>query len=234
MIPSLMIASVTADMSRVRSTLRASPDIKSGKLESVVTIVKPPNNITLTYNKMLQEQRGRSEYIALVHDDVWLPFLWDQKVTDQIALVTAMDPDWACLGVAGTWYDRKKDRKWFEGHMLDRGRPYRGSHKLPVQVETLDEVCLIIRNDGETRFCDHLASYHLYGAEYCLRMRRVERWSYVIDAYLEHRSENKQEIPQAEFWLNLGILCERYYDMLPIVTNCMSLLANERGIEVRR
>ena len=239
----LMIASVTADEARADKILRTSPDYVSGRLKGVLAVVQPPNNITLAYNAILHEQRGQSEYIALVHDDVWLPEGWADEVIGQIALVEAMDPERACLGVAGVWYARKNDAKYFEGRMLDCGAPYPGTHSCPCRVDTLDEVCLIVRNDGETRLCERLTGHHLYGAEYCLRMARVEKWSYAIDAYLEHRkvldeteqdNEVKRRVHDPQFYFNAGILLERYWDMLPIITNCMSLRTTVRGVEMLR
>lgn len=229
----LMVATVSVDVKKFDRILRASPDIESKRLELLAYWAEAPNSVAKDLNYLLERSCAQSRYIALVHDDVYLPQGWADRVMKQIALVEAKDPDWGVLGVAGARWDKALGKKFYEGDLMDRKYPYYTSHSpLPCEVDTLDEVCLILRNDGETRLNERYPSYHLYGAELCLRLARAGHRNYAIDAYLEHRGTNDRDHVPSEFYFNAGLLWMEYGErMQPIATNCMTL-RKENGIVV--
>lgn len=229
-----MIATVTVDESKVQNILKTSPDLVSGRIEGVVHVATPPNSVALDFNTILKEVRGQSEYIALVHDDVWLPEGWADEVMDQIAMVEARDYEWGVLGVAGAKWDKELGQKIYEGNLKDRMyAKFPGESALPCLVDTLDEVCLIVRNDGKTRLNNHYTGHDLYGAELCLRLNRVGCWSYAIDAYLNHRGSNTKDDIANTFYFNGGLLWMEYGDqMQPIATTCCTLRRLESGLVV--
>lgn len=241
MIPPLMIATVMVNGTG-KPEILTSPDIVAGRLPCKPCIVEPPNNLTMTLNPLLKELRGQSEYIAIVHDDVWLPESWGYEVLGQIAIVQDMDPEWAACGVAGAWWGKVggigEAKKHLEGHVADNERDFPGEHKLPHYVDTLDEVCLIVRNDGETRFEKSFFGHHLWAVEYCLRCLQVGSFSYAIDAHLEHRKpfgtvDNEfRTIYDPHFYNNLGAITNRYFDMLPIATTCVTLQWTDNGMRM--
>lgn len=234
-----MIATVMVNGSGKPEVLK-SPDIVAGRLPCKPCIVEPPNNLTMTLNPLLKELRGQSEYIAIVHDDVWLPEGWGDEVLEQIAKVDMNNELWAACGVAGVWPNDTVEGKTYEGHLQDADRDYPIENPLPTYVQTLDEVCLIIRNDGETQFAKELMGHHLWAVEYCLRCAQVGRYSYAIDAYLEHRkpiiTEDEQErvVKDLYYYIDTGVILNRYFDMLPIATTCMTLSWTEDGVEMTR
>lgn len=239
MIPPLMVATVMVNGTG-KPEILTSPDIVAGCLPCKPCIVEPPNNLTMTLNPLLRELRGQSEYIAIVHADVWLPEGWGLKVLEQIAKVEAVDPEWAALGVAGVWPNDTLEGKTYEGHLQDADRDYPIESPLPMLVQTLDEVCLIVRNDGETQFAKELIGHHLWAVEYCLRCAWVGKHSYAIDAYLEHRKvlivEDDQErlVKDVNYYIDTGVILNRYFDMLPIATTCMTLKWTKKGVEMTR
>ena len=220
----LMVATVSVDTSLAETILSTSPDLISKRIEGCAWVAMVGNSAAKDFNALLKDLRGQSEYIALVHDDVWLPEGWADEVLEQIAVVESRDCEWGVLGVAGARWDAQLGQKIYEGNLKDRIYPYTGESALPCRVDTLDEVCLIFRNDGETRLNDQYTSHHLYGAELCLRLGRAGAWSWAIDASLEHRGTNsRDDVKDREFYFNAGQLWREYGDQGPIATNCTTI-----------
>ncbi len=224
----LMVATVSVDTSLAETILSTSPDLLSKRIRGTVNVSEAGNSVARDFNTMLKDLRGQSEYIALVHDDVWLPEGWADEVLEQIAVVESRDCEWGVLGVAGARWEPllgQDGQKVYEGNLKDRTYPYTGESALPCRVDTLDEVCLIVRNDGETRLNDQYTSHHLYGAELCLRLGRAGAWSWAIDASLEHRGTNsRDDVKDREFYFNAGQLWREYGDQWgPIATNCTTI-----------
>ncbi|RLB16181.1 MAG: hypothetical protein DRG82_09830 [Deltaproteobacteria bacterium] len=127
-------------------------------------------------------QRSTGTFLVLCHQDVVFPLDWVIRLLQNIKQVEKLDPDWGVIGLAGCCHDGSRS-----GHVLDpHGEFYHPP--LPHKVQTLDELCLIIRKESGLHFDEHLDHFHLYGADLCLTAIARGMPCFAIDCALEHNS----------------------------------------------
>jgi len=168
-------------------------------------------NIPQAYNDAIS--KCDQEYICFLHQDVFLLYDWLFKYFDQKRVL----PDgWGVLGVAGVAL--RNNEKLYLGHVRDRGCEWGTRKGLPAEVDTLDELLLIIKNDGTLRF-DEGTKNHFYGADICMQAKLQCKKCYAIDAYCHHNSIHGGEL-LPDFWESFEYMKNKYKDMLPIGTTC--------------
>lgn len=142
--------------------------------------LKNEKNVLTLLNEAIRQSNGH--FLILCQQDVCFPAGWLQKVKEQMALVEKMSPHWGVLGLYGI------DLNFCPvGHIIDRGkRLYQGT--IPCAVQSLDEVCLILKKDSGLILNEQLNSHHLYGTELCLQAYQKGLRCFVIDAPVEHIS----------------------------------------------
>jgi len=125
------------------------------------------------------------DLFVFVHQDVIFPSGWFASLAEQIKQVERIDKEWGVLGIMGV-----RKNGWYAGHILDpHTRCKKG--RLPSQVVTLDEVCLIIRKSSGLSFDEGTGGYHFYGADLCLQAQKRGMKCYAIDASMSHLSGGK-------------------------------------------
>ena len=178
---------------------------------SLYIIQRKYKNIPKAYNDAIS--KCDQEYICFLHQDVFLPGGWLYKVRKQIKKI----PDgWGVLGVAGVAL--RDNEKLFLGNIRDRGCQWGTNLGLPAEVDTLDELLLIIKNDGTLKF-DEGTKNHFYGADICTQAKLQGKKCYAIDAYCHHNSTHGGELPP-DFWKSFEYMKNKYKDILPIGTTC--------------
>lgn len=95
------------------------------------------------------------------------------------------------------------------------GQPIDGG----VEVETLDEVLLVVRKSSGLRFDQGLGGFHMYGADICLEARRRARKCYAIAAFCVHNTNQYGMLPW-QFWKGYLQLRRKWKAQLPIRTSC--------------
>jgi hypothetical protein len=110
-------------------------------------------------------------------------------------------------------------QKVLVGHLLDQGKELTSPDDLPAQVDTLDELMLIIRNDGKLLFDERIPSAHFYGADICLQASSQGLGSFVINAYCHHNSTNSNPYTP-EFRMAAKYMQEKWKRRLPFATTC--------------
>lgn len=175
---------------------------------------KQYDNIPRAYNDAIL--KCDQEYICLLHQDVYLPLGWIDNVKEQIK--NFHDQEWGVLGVAGVELRNNNTEKIYLGHVRDRGCEWGMSEGLPIEVDTLDELLLIIKNDGRLWF-DHDTKNHFYGADICMQAKLLNKKCYAIDAYCHHNSIHGGEL-NPDFWESCNYMKNKYKNMLPIGTTC--------------
>jgi hypothetical protein len=164
-------------------------------------------------------EKAAADLLVLVHQDVYLPGGWLEGLARAVAALSEQDPDWGVLGVwgvrpsgegAGFLYCGATRRVL--GHRFDGG----------VEVETLDEVLLIVRKSSGLRFDQQLRGFHMYGADICLEARRRGRKCYAIAAFCVHNTNQYGMLP-LQFWQGYLALRRKWKDQLPIQTTCIKI-----------
>jgi len=135
-------------------------------------------------------RQAKGEYIVFIHQDVQLDSAsWLERVERILDSI----PDLGIAGVAGMSEKGESDRERGRGCISDCGEIWQWSNpvQVPEEVQTLDECLLIVpklvfsRMQFDEKTFD---GWHAYGADYCLRVRRMGLKAYVIPAFVYHRS----------------------------------------------
>ncbi len=190
----------------LRDNLLRSPIVTRHEL-----IVKQNyRNVSAAYNRAMEQ--SESDYLIFVHQDVYLPDSFEDDLFN--ALIDLNDVDWGVLGVAGKLGDK------YLGHILDRGNPWGSPQGLPAEVQTLDELLLILKRDT-FHFDESLPNHHMFGADVCLQAREEGKKVLAIDAYCEHNSALRGHPAGIE--LGMEYMRKKWQHRLPIHTTCVTI-----------
>jgi SAM-dependent methyltransferase len=135
-------------------------------------------------------KQANGKYIMFVHQDVELDSaLWLEKVENLLDTIPAI----GIAGVAGMSEIGKTDKERGRGYISDCGQiwEYANPVEKPEKVQTLDECLLIVPRSvfNKLQFDSKtFDDWHCYGADYCLSVREMGLNSYVIPAFIYHRS----------------------------------------------
>jgi len=172
-------------------------------------VQKNYSNVPKAYN----EAEG-GDITVYVHHDVFLPDDFEDNLLSSIAEIEKKDKNWGVLGVAGV---ELKERRVIYGNIDDRGVQWGDPKELPHEVDTLDELILIVKN----KFVfDEKLGNHFYGADICLQAKELGMKSYAINAYLHHNSGLLRGERPDDFWEARDYMKEKYKHILPIATTC--------------
>lgn len=132
--------------------------------------------------------KAKGKYIMFIHQDVelgsdsWLEDV--EKILDSI-------PD---LGIAGVVGMSEKGSSVIErrrGHISSCGEIWGKAFEEIEQVQTLDELLMIVPKSlfGKLKFDEErFDGWHCYGVDYCLSAGQLGLKSYVLPAFVYHRS----------------------------------------------
>ena len=186
-------------------------NLMTSRIDGNLEFIMNSRSATEGMNKLLKKC-SKVDVVAIVHQDVILPFDWVGKTKQ---LLNDLPADW---GVAGIWGARLVDgRQDPIGRIADTrlsklspdGHVWKG--QMPCIIDSLDEVCLIFNMETEFRFEERLEGFDLYGTYACLRMREMGYEAYVIDNAVMHNTSRPMKwMPDEKFLSSWGWLKERF------------------------
>lgn len=157
---------------------------------------------------------AKGDFLAFVHQDVQLP-LDNPDWLGHAAQMMRRLPDLGVAGVIGmTGDNRSPVGQAFNS--ITQGVPPDVWHisNLPIDhptvVQTLDELLLIVPRDvfATLKFDENACpSWHLYGVDYALSVRRLNRRAYVLPLTLHHVSPGNVN---ADYYRTLKILLPKH------------------------
>lgn len=189
------VVTCVSDPDLLRQTLGSSlPEAHREPVE-LIAIDNAGNRYSAPQALNLGAARAGGEVLVFLHQDVRLPPAWFTRLAEQIRTVEESFGSWGVLGVFGV-------TSWGKmvGHINDPHGYRRWGH-LPCRVQSLDEVCLVVRRDDGLRFDEELGGFHFYGADLCLQAQQRGAGCYAIDACLEHLSGGRKDV---RFWEMAG------------------------------
>jgi len=193
----------------------ASPCLKSPH-DHEILVQKNFSSAALAYNDAIE--RAESDLIVFCHQDILLPEGWLRKLETVLDSLEKTDLHW---GVLGPYGKTKDGRGW--GHVYSSGRGVIGEPlPYPVEIQTLDEIVLILRKSSGLRFDDSLPHFHFYGTDICLRAERMGMKSYAISAFCIHNTSQILVLPD-EFYECARHIRRVWRNSLPIQTTCVRL-----------
>ena len=128
-------------------------------------------------------KNANGKYITFVHQDIELDSdLWLKEVEKFLDEIHN-------IGIAGVAGVSEKGEKI--GYISDCGNVWGEPFEKSKEVQTLDECLMIVPNSvfKKKQFDEKtFDNWHCYGADYCLVIRQMELKTYVIPAFVYHRS----------------------------------------------
>jgi hypothetical protein len=109
-----------------------------------------------------------AEVVIFAHHDVYLPRGWDRMLEARLAEVQAQDPDWALYGTFGVGLDAAHIGPVWSSSL---GQIVGRVPLAPVQVQSYDELLIILRRSSGLRFDAALAGWHFYGTDIVTQAR---------------------------------------------------------------
>jgi Glycosyltransferase like family len=210
-----------SDRSILGAHLLRSPCLKDGSPNELVAISSCPNAAD---GLDLCLRQANHEWAVCVHQDVFLPFGWDQLLAQQLHEAKRR---FGPIGVAGVYgvgeviasgdltQPLAAERV---GWVVDRGRLLRDGPELPALVATLDELLLVVRQESGLRF-DPALGFHLYGADICLQARE-QGFAVVALAAPCHHNSRSVGLPEA-FFASAEVFARKWSHRLPVATPCV-------------
>ena len=131
-------------------------------------------------------EQSDTDLVVFCHEDVEFPVEWISRVDKATHQLEAAGgpPSWGVLGPVG------RLGKQFAGFYGDAVTAVRYG-PLPGQVDTLDELCMIVRRDLDLRFDESLGGFHLYGADLAMQCTEHGLENYAIDAFVWHHTSSR-------------------------------------------
>ncbi len=145
------------------------------------------SSISRLYNDA--SKRARHDLRFHVHQDVFFPPDWEDRLFRALAELEARDPHWGVVGAAGRapatgdGSEPPNIGHWSDPHKYHKP-PKTG---LPAEVQILDELWLGFRASRGLEFDPGVPGFHCYGADLCMAARDRGLRSYVIDAPVVHK-----------------------------------------------
>ncbi len=208
------VISAVNDEQVLNSCLLQSPDLKSA---SEVILQSGFASAADAYNSGILKSSG--DIVAFIHQDVYLPEGWLYRVERAIEAIEAQDPAWGVLGVWGaTKNEGMAGYLHWTGMEGAAGQRFEGG----IEVETLDEVVLLIRRSSSLCFDESLRGFHMYGADICLEAGRRGMKSYAISAFCIHNTNGYKMLP-LDFWKAYLFIRKKWKPRLPVKTTCTQI-----------
>ncbi|MBP9184554.1 MAG: hypothetical protein KBF78_15565 [Fuscovulum sp.] len=126
------------------------------------------------YNRALDALDA--EVVVFAHHDVYLPRGWDRVLAARLEEVARVDPDWALFGSFGVGLDAAHIGPVWSSSL---GQIVGRVPTAPVQVQSYDELLIVLRRSSGLRFDETLGGWHFYGTDIVAeaRARGLRAWA---------------------------------------------------------
>lgn len=150
--------------------------------------------------------------VIFAHHDVYLPPGWDGLLAARLNEVAARDPDWALFGAFGVGLDASHvGPVWSSslGQIVGRIPP------APVEVQSYDELLIVLRRDSGLTWDERLAGWHLYGTDIVTqaRARGLRAWAGALPTV---HNDRYHEALGPDFSESYRYLQHKWRAMLPL------------------
>ncbi|MFZ0939718.1 MAG: glycosyltransferase [Candidatus Sulfotelmatobacter sp.] len=169
-----------------------------------------------------------NDLIVFCHQDMFFPSPWILQLQQSCKWLETQDPNWGVLGCSGITRERE-----MHGQVYSSGLGVLGQPSEPAEVQTLDEIVLILRKASDLRFDEGLPHFHFYGADICLRAAARGMKSYAISAFCVHNTYQNFNLPN-EFYECCEYIRKVWRKSLPIQTTCITISSSNIPVYLRR
>ena len=153
-------------------------------------------------------------YLVFAHQDVYLPREWFTWLEGAILDIEERDPTWALIGCWGIAKDfRHHGFVWSSGVKGLLGRPVIN----PIEVQSIDELLIVMRRSAGLRFDSRMPFWHLYGTDIVQTAIANGRSAWVANLPVVHNDSFKGNLDQ-NFALAYAGVRNKWRGSLPIRT----------------
>jgi hypothetical protein len=194
----------------LNANLARSPMIAEGVVP--LHLERGAKSAGLAYNHAIDNTT--SDLLVFAHHDVYLPRGWEKLLAGRIAELEQHDPNWALYSPFGVGLDHSHiGPVWSSSIGLIVGRvPTK-----PAEVQSFDEMVIILRRSSGLRFDETLPGWHMYGTDIVTQARAAGLHAYAgalptihNDRYHDHLREDYKECYQA--------MRHKWFERLPLRT----------------
>lgn len=199
----------------LQSNLLASPCLEP-KHSHQILVKEGFSSAAVAYNNGIDE--SLNDLMVFVHQDIILPKRWLADLERGLEYLEKHDPNWGVIGVYGeTLHDGARGYVYSSGLNI-MGKPF----DRPEEIQTLDEIVLIIRKSSGLRFDESLPNFHMYGTDICMTAMDVGRKNYAISAFCIHNTQPSLILGD-DFYESYRHQQRKWRKFLPIRTTCVRI-----------
>jgi GT2 family glycosyltransferase len=187
---------------------------------------------------------AESEYCILCHQDLKMGPEWISNISKHIDELNGKGVNWGVLGMAGSYrYSKVNDNgiTYLDNNNDAEGNItcvdfYRNKFGNRVEVQTLDELCLITKTHIGLRFDEQSFNhYHWYGADFCLNALSRGYKNFAIDASCYHLSDGfsnlVKEEHKAKFLEGAANLYSKWKNVYPFFRTMTALFSKTQNAQ---
>jgi hypothetical protein len=210
----------------LEANLLASPCFRAGHPHRIL-IQEGYSSASKAYNDAIE--KSRNDLIVFAHQDIIFPEGWLGQFEQALRYLEVKDPRWGVLGCYGQTRDEGA-----HGYVYSPGPGFVGEpFEHPSEIQTLDEIVLILRKSSGLRFDETLPHFHMYGTDICMRASALGRKSYAIPALCVHNTLHYLVLPK-EFYICYEHVRNTWKAQLPIQTPCIRITASNKFLYERK
>jgi len=210
----------------LEANLLASPCFRAGHPHQIL-IQEGYSSASKAYNDAIE--KSRNDLIVFAHQDIIFPEGWLGQFEAALRYLATTDPEWGVLGCYG-----RTRNDGAHGYVYSPGPGFVGEpFEHPSEIQTLDEIVLILRKSSGLRFDNTLPHFHLYGTDICMRAAELGRKSYAIPALCVHNTLYYLVLPK-EFYTCYKQIRNTWKAHLPIQTPCIRITASNKFLYERK
>lgn len=212
---SITFVAAVNDREILKNNLLASPCLVQPHPHQIL-IQEGFTSATKAYNHAIE--KSDNDLIVFVHQDVILAEQWLSDLQRAIECLDEDDPEWGVIGSYGENLHENGRGYIYSSGLGIMGRPF----ERPAQVQTLDEIVLILRKSSGLRFDESLPHFHMYGVDICMAAEEAGRKNYAISAFCIHNTAPTLTLG-ADFYECYRHVKRRWKKRLPIRTTCVRI-----------
>jgi SAM-dependent methyltransferase len=214
-VPKLTFAVCVSDEATLRANLLSSPCLAAGSPHELL-LMRGCRSAAEGLNFALEQ--ARNPLVVCVHQDVYLPRDWPKRFWHQFQFAQSRYGNVGLAGVYGVCSPDGKPTRL--GHVVDRDRLLKDGHVFPSEVQTLDELLLVVPKSVPLKF-DSRLGFHFYGADICLQAKNQNLSVVALDALCFHNSPHVGLTP--DFFKSGQAFAAKWANSLPLATSCVTI-----------
>jgi hypothetical protein len=223
----------TSDVETLERDLCRSPSIANSDVGLTVLWNQP--SAAAAFARAMET--ATADFLIFAHCDVYFPENWFERLAWEVDRLTRLDPNWAVAAGAGiTSTGEGVGRTWdcaLAPLFPESAGVYGKALKVPIPIESVDEMHFILRREAGVSFDPLLPEFHLYGTDIALEAERNGKTCYALDMPLIHNAK-PQLFLGSDYVRSYRYMVRKWRSRLPVVTTCGPLTRNPFALPLRR